>query len=456
MLFDENLREERRQILTDVYTGTIPKRVPICVSLGTEVYIEKAGLPLAETQWTGVGLEEAVEDVVKNIRSDTFPGDSPRPPAFSEISGNVFWRMGKNGFMQHPEATFMPVEEYDKFIEAPYDYFIETLIPRMHKNMDTTPERRALVMHMAITALNQFRMNRGMMSGKLSAKYGFFSLPPTQFAFSLNPFDFLSDELRGFTGIMSDIKRNPQKVLDATEALLPILVKFALPQQITDISATFMPCHLPTFLRTSEFEKFFYPTFSKLIHATAEAGQAFTVFCEDDWSRYLDHLQDLPQGTRFQFEYGDPKVIKEKLGKDHIINGLYPVNMLKTHTKQQCIDKAKELIDILAPGGNYYFNFDKSPLSLATTNLDNYYAVVDYVADNAYYDNAGERAFHSKHEDTIQKVRHTIPAFKSKYYQSAEDYIASNNYPIQDIVPVVAKTIEGYEDQMFKTVMDMV
>ncbi len=95
MLFDENLREERRQILTDVYTGTIPKRVPICVSLGTEVYIEKAGLPLAETQWTGVGLEEAVEDVVKNIRSDTFPGDSPRPPAFSEISGNVFWRMGK-------------------------------------------------------------------------------------------------------------------------------------------------------------------------------------------------------------------------------------------------------------------------------------------------------------------------------------------------------------------------
>lgn len=455
MYYDEQLLKEREEIFTNIYTGIIPKRVPIGVGMSTEVCIEKAGLPLAETQWTGVGLEDAVESVVKNIRSDTIPSDVPRSPQYAEISGSKFWNMGKNGTMQHPEVIFMQPEEYDGFIAFPYDFIIEKLLPRMHTKFDTSAERRSMVMYMSLTALMDTRMKIGMIYGKLSAKYSFFSIPQKQSAFCLNPFDFLSDLLRGFTGIMTDIKRRPEKVIEATEALLPLLCKFALPQEISDIGSTFMPCHLPTFLRTKEFEKFFYPGFSKLIHATAETGQTFSVFCEDDWTRYLDYLQDLPQGTRFQFEYGDPKLIKEKLGKDHIICGLYPSGMLKTHSKQQCIDKAKELIDILAPGGNYYFNFDKAPLSLATTNLENYYAVIDYVADNAFYDNAGQKAFHSKREDTINKVRDTIPAFESKYFLTAQEYIKNNDYPVESVAPIVAGTMEGYETMMLKIIMGM-
>jgi hypothetical protein len=123
-----------------------------------------------------------------------------------------------------------------------------------------------------------------MIWGKLSAKYSFFSVGQEQQGFCLNPFDFVADLLRGFTGAMRDIKRYPEKVVEATEALLPLLVKQAEPSVITPIGSTFMPCHMPTFMRPSEFEKFFYPGFSKLIHATAEKGQTFNLFCEDDWT----------------------------------------------------------------------------------------------------------------------------------------------------------------------------
>ena len=40
--------------------------------------------------------------------------------------------------------------------------------------------------------------------------------------------------------------------------------------------------------------------------------------------------------------------------------------MLKTGTVEQCVDKAKEILDILAPGGRYFFNFDKAPLTFDT------------------------------------------------------------------------------------------
>jgi hypothetical protein len=86
-----------------------------------------------------------------------------------------------------------------------------------------------------------------------------------------------------------------------------------------------------------------------------------------------------------RFEYGDPKLVKEKLGDKHIISGFYPVALLKTGTRQQCIDKAKEIIDILAPGGRYIFDFDKVPITLDSLNVENARAVLDYVAANAGY-----------------------------------------------------------------------
>ena len=85
------------------------------------------------------------------------------------------------------------------------------------------------------------------------------------------------------------------------------------------------------------------------------------------------------------FEYGDPKLTKEKIGDKHIIAGFYPVTMLKTATKQECIDKAKELIDTLAPGGRYIFTLDKSPVSVGDINPDNLKAVYEYVGKHANY-----------------------------------------------------------------------
>lgn len=456
MLYDQELLQERRKMYTDLYTGIIPKRVPISVGLATEISIENAGLPLAQTQWTAEGLEDAIENVVKNIKSDTFPSDVARSPQYAELSGDKFWNMGKSGIMQHPEHIYMQPEEYDDFTHSPYDYILEKLLPRRLTKLDESNSiKSALVLFKAITAMNNTRATMGMIQGKLAAKYSFFSVPFEQSGFTVAPFDFIANCLRGFTGMMSDIKRCPEKVSEACEALLPLLLKFGLPKVQTNIGAIFMPCHMPTFMRPAEFEKMYYPTFSKLIHAAAEKGQTFSLFCEDNWMRYLDYLQDLPQGTRFQFEYGDPKLAKEKLGKDHIITGFYPSGMFKTHTKQQCIDKAKELLDILAPGGNYYFNFDKAPLTLGSTNLENYYAVVEYVAENSTYENAGERAFVSDRESTIKHVLKDIPVFTSKYYQTKEDYMQNNSYPIEEIKPIIASITEGYETMTLKTIMGL-
>ncbi|KPU45655.1 uroporphyrinogen decarboxylase (URO-D) [Oxobacter pfennigii] len=449
----QELKQERAKLFDDLYSGIIPKRIPIAVGMPTELCLQKAGLDLGRTQWTHEGFLEAVEDVIKYMKTDLYPGDAARFPLYLEILGAVSTRMSASGFIQHPEVTTMTPEDYDDFIKTPYDCIQEKIIPRLYPNLDTNPIRRAIVLSMAVKAATDARARHGAVSAKLGEKYGFYSVPAQYGSRSTAPLDLIADYPRGFKGIMQDIKRIPDKVAAACEAILPMAVHYATPAVKSHLGSAFMPGHMPTFLRTSEFEKLFYPSFSKLIHALAEKGQAFYVFCEDNWMRYLDYLYELPQGTRLLFEYGDPQLVKDKLGKKHIISGFYPLTYLKTATKQQCIDKAKELIDILAPGGNYYFNFDKSALTLDSINLENFYAVLEYVYENGAYQNAGQKVTDVPKESTIKPVLKDIPKFESKYYVHKEDYMKTHSYSREDLNSIVYDQVQQYEDFMFKTLM---
>ena len=47
--------------------------------------------------------------------------------------------------------------------------------------------------------------------------------------------------------------------------------------------------------------------------------------------------------------------------------------------------KAKELIDVLAPDGNYMFSLDKSLLRLKDVNVNNLKAVLNFVQEYGKY-----------------------------------------------------------------------
>lgn len=168
------------------------------------------------------------------------------------------------------------------------------------------------------------------------------------------------------------------------------------------------------------------------------------IFLEGDWTRFLDYLQELPQGTQMWMEYGDPRQFKDRLGKKMVLGGFYPMTLLGRATKEQCIDKAKELMDILAPGGNYIFILDKWALNANDINPENYRAVLEYIRDNGKYSNAGEQVTTAKKEDSIQKYSHLYPEFKSKYIISFDEF--KKEYPPIDerVEPLMRAAYDKY------------
>lgn len=116
----------------------------------------------------------------------------------------------------------------------------------------------------------------------------------------------------------------------------------------------------------------------------------------------------------------------------------------RKENQDQSDKKAKELIDIMAPGGNYFFNFDKSALSITDVKPENHVAVLEYVIENGKYSNAGQQVTTAKKEDSIIKYKHLYPEYKSKYNVSFDEYLKEHP-PVDDrIIPLMREAYQKY------------
>ena len=449
-------KAERTKLFEDVYSGIVPKRVPIKGSMTLEAALEYSNIPVGKTLWDldPESITTAIERVCEQV-----PADMPavagilKNPAVFKLLGSRGYSMGKTGYMQHIDLETLKADEYDEFIKAPFDFIVEKSLPRIFGNLDTNAQEKSLALSKAMKAFYDHQAKFNSIKAPVFAKYGYFTPPAESCTLCQASFDLIGDFLRGVKGIYMDVRQRPEKILEACEAMLPMQVKRGLPAQTHKLGEVFMPLHLGTYLRKKDFEKIYWPSFSKFIHIMAENGQPVSLFCEHDWMRYLDMLQDLPENTRIQFEYGDPKIIKEKLGKKHIISGLYPITLTKTGTKQECIDKAKEMIDIMAPGGRFIFDFDKSAMSLDTINFDNYAAVIQYVAENTNYSNAGETV-KDTNLNTYEKPDTTVAAFESPYYINWENVEKDEiETELQDTVNPI---LQSYEDMLYRMLFTII
>ncbi|QSX09012.1 uroporphyrinogen decarboxylase [Alkalibacter rhizosphaerae] len=439
----------RTKLFEDLYTGIIPDRIPVWDTVGWECLIQYAGKDLMTTQYQYKYelILEILEKGMEICRGDMPVGAFARNPIALMFQKSIVMEMSQSGFIQHAEKSVMDPDEYDEFIKNPHDFVLETLEPRLNKAYSNEVMRARSYVKAVLSHMEQ-AMEFGRAEAEIVEKYGLFTRPMGSVGMQVVPFDYITDMYRGFSKIPLDMKRCPEKLLEALEAVMPYAIWMGEPNVISPLGCNMIMTHMAAFLSTEQFEKFYFPTFNKVCHIAAEKGQAMQIFLEGDWTRFIDHLQELPQGTQLWMEYGDPQKFKDKLGKKMVLGGFYPITLLSKGTKQQCIDKAKELMDIMAPGGNYQFISDKAALVMSDLNPENYVAVLEYVLENGKYSNAGEQVTTAKKEDSIQKYSHLYPKFESKYVESFEEL--TKDHPPADprVEPLMREHYNKYHNMI--------
>ncbi|WP_243143979.1 hypothetical protein [Eubacterium sp. BL-380-WT-2B] len=122
-------KAERTKLFEDVYSGIIPKRVPIKASMTLEAALEYSEIPVGKTLWDldPENITTAMDRVCEFIPSDTpAVGGILKNPAVFKLLGSKGYSMGQTGYMQHTDLETLKADEYDAFIKDPYTFKVLT------------------------------------------------------------------------------------------------------------------------------------------------------------------------------------------------------------------------------------------------------------------------------------------------------------------------------------------
>ncbi|MEG0377528.1 MAG: hypothetical protein RR614_03520, partial [Eubacterium sp.] len=301
---------ERTQNIKDVFDNKIPKRVPISVSLPLTAVADYGKVDRKAAYWDPSLLETAVDELSELIPTDTgIYAGSVYAPYSSQTLAAKNKLMSETGIMQHPNTECMESDEYDALIADPYGFVIDTCIPRLYNNlnMESSGGKALFSLYQEMLLEQDYYAKAGKMVQQCNEKYGYPADVGIQ-GFGRAPMDFIGDQLRSFTGICMDIRRKREKLIEALDAIYPMMYKMGRcpdTDHINRYNPTMFQLHMATYIREKDFAEVWLPSWKRQVTDYAALGMRCGAFLEHDWTRLLDYLYELPTGMYFTFELTD-------------------------------------------------------------------------------------------------------------------------------------------------------
>ena len=361
-----------------------PDRVPVNLPVG-----------YFPTHYAGITLRTAMYDSDELCRAwlkfmqdfgdmDMFGGPGlVFPGRVSELLDNRISKWPGHGlpddarFHQFVEGEYMKADEYDVFLKDPSDFCLRFYLPRTLGALEPfqrlSPFTHALGMptNFLVTctmpdvqAAFQTIVDAGRELGKwweavadCSQKVMAEGFPSLWGGMAHAPFDIFADTLRGTQGIVMDIYRQPDKLLEAMERVIPLNIEGAVSAaNASGGPVIFMPLHKgdDAFMSDEHYQTFYWPTLKKVVLGLVDEGLVPLLFAEGSYNRRLEVIKDLPKGAViWHFDRTDMARAKEVLGDTACIAGNVPTSLICTGTPQAVKEYCRQLIEVCSKGGGY-------------------------------------------------------------------------------------------------------
>ncbi len=380
----EELYRERVKRIEDAIQLKTPDRVPF-TPFCTFFPAKYAGISYQEAMYDLEKTEKAIEKFTLDFRPDLCPDTFRLVSWASTLEAldykQLIWPghgLGPNTTYQFVEGEYMKAEEYDDFLLDPTGFLLSVIFPRIYgslkplKNLSSIPAAyyfRAVpfIASLGTTEMTgaiesilkaaseaQMVMKQGAAFARRMADLGF---PPHFGSGIYAPFDYIGDFLRGTKGIMLDMYRCPDKLLEALDKVCKLLIRAALKvPKLPGVHMVFIPLHkgLDGFMSQDQFKTFFWPTLKRVMLDLIESGYTPCLLWEGRCDSRLEIIADMPKGKAlYWFEQTDLIKAKEVLG-DHIcIRGNVPASLLNVGTPDQVRDYCRRLIEVVGRGGGF-------------------------------------------------------------------------------------------------------
>ena len=284
--------------------------------------------------------------------------------------------------MQHVENSPMLPEEYVELAKDPRAFIANVLLPRRYPILNSPYPQNYELLKKVYDAQMYFI---GTIVAGAEYQKQVYGMPAFGIGVSYIAPDFCFDFLRGFKGLMIDIRRKVSGMKEAFDALNKYEIRNKLGQTKKD-EIIFIPLHSATFMNAKTYDELYWPYLKEYCDAIIAKKAIPTIYLEGDWTMHAESLNDMaPHNVCAMIEKGDPAYFKKTIGKNVSLVGGIPTINLRDCTPEESIEVAKKALDIYAPGGGYIFSQDKILLSAADAAAENLIAVNEYVRDNGKY-----------------------------------------------------------------------
>ena len=315
--------------------------------------------------------------------------------------------LAKESGYQVIEREYMTADEYPHLLSDPSDFLMRKFAPRIFGSMKplemlpvmthnlygigpatfmcfSNPDFKELMEKLIKAGEESAKVMKMSQAAAIKTKAAGF--PSIMGGFGSAPFDAISDTLRGTKGIMMDLYRRPDTVIEACERFLPMLLDMALGVgSRSDSPMVFIPLHKgdDDHMSVAQFEKFYWPTLKKLMIGIVEEGLVPVPFAEGSYNHRLEIISDFPKGTCiWYFDKTDMHRAKEILGDVCCIMGNVPTSLMLAGTPDDVKSYCKDLIDSCGKDGGYILS---SGASIDYSKEENLRTLINFSKEYGVY-----------------------------------------------------------------------
>ena len=284
--------------------------------------------------------------------------------------------VGDNQPYQYIDREYMTAAEYDDFIFDPSGFYFTRYLPRVFESFEgfaELPYLPGLAYSALVGAVRHFAkpgigkafaaIQKAAEEGERHARHAAafmaemaaMGFPATLGSGAMAPFDFFGDYFRGAKGILTDMRRHPDKLLEAMDkAGVLILRQTVAAGKASSNKFVFIPIHWgpDNFMSHQQFMTFWWPPLRKLLLGLIDNDLIPVVLWEADCTSRLEFIGDIPRGKAvYWFERTDLVRAKEVLGDVVCLRGNVSPSLMATGTPEQVEAACRHLIETVGRDG---------------------------------------------------------------------------------------------------------
>lgn len=366
-----------------------------------EKYAEAAERFALDFDWDGTCFLRSFESVTLGLSlAASNPGVAINVAVASVLGGGFTHDILKDNYSSHPgrelhendesqfiiKDTFMEIDEYDQFIENPFGFLSETIVPRVYNSLSNPGSADSIT---SLVTLGQELGTTLQQVVSFTGRIVKADCPPWYVALAPNPLDYLGAFVRNFDKLLIDLYRVPEKVKKICEILAPVLVEVGkatgqLSYELTGSKRIFCPVWYNTYLSPEMFKEFHWTYLKYMSEELIKAGFTPLFSFQGEHDHLLETVLDMPEGKVIAwFDKTDPRKAKKVLGEHSCIAGGVAPSLLIGGTPEKVDEEVKTIIDDMKESRGFIYTMPFN--AIGSAKVENVKAMTNAVRKYGKY-----------------------------------------------------------------------